>query len=535
MVMRRLDCVLEPKKDEVYDLYTKFKDQLADPSPVILRQVGLPFFNTSKYDLSRIKSDPTNVLMNFNNYVQGYSENVLDIIENFSISPLVEKLQKNKRLYLLIDKFTEFDLHPDKIDNHQMGSVYEELLRKFSEMSNEESGDHFTPRDVVKLLVSMVFGGDKEDLQGEGKIRSIFDPCCGTGGMLTIGKDWIHENINPDLKVDIYGQELNDVTYSICKSDLLMMDENPDNIRGPLSSLSEDQFQGRKFDYMITNPPFGVSWKSEKEFVDEEAKDPNGRFFAGTPRSSDGSLLFLQHLIHKMNPEGSRIGLVFNGSPLFTGDAGSGESDIRKWIIENDWLECIVSLPDRMFFNTGITTYIWIVTNKKSSDRKGKVQLIDGTSFFTSMRKNLGDKGKYINEDQTTHLFETYQNNEENEFCKIYPNSFFGYTKVVVEQPLIENGDIKTDKKGNPKPDTSKRDSERVPLSESIDEYYNREVKPHVPDSWMDRSKDKIGYEINFTKYFYKFTPLRSLEDISRDLKSLDDDIKQLSMEMTDE
>ena len=535
VVMRRLDCVLEPKKDEVYDLYTKFKDQLADPSPVILRQVGLPFFNTSKYDLSRIKSDPTNVLMNFNNYVQGYSENVLDIIENFSINPLVEKLQKNKRLYLLIDKFTEFDLHPDKIDNHQMGSVYEELLRKFSEMSNEESGDHFTPRDVVKLLVSMVFGGDKADLQGEGKIRSIFDPCCGTGGMLTIGKDWIHENINPDLKVDIYGQELNDVTYSICKSDLLMMDENPDNIRGPLSSLSEDQFQGRKFDYMITNPPFGVSWKSEKEFVDEEAKDPNGRFFAGTPRSSDGSLLFLQHLLHKMNPEGSRIGLVFNGSPLFTGDAGSGESDIRKWIIENDWLECIVSLPNRMFFNTGITTYVWIVTNKKSSGRKGKVQLIDGTSFFTSMRKNLGDKGKYINEDQTTQLFETYQNNEENEFCKIYPNSYFGYTKVVVEQPLIESGDIKTDKQGNPKPDTSKRDSERVPLSESIDEYYNREVKPHVPDSWMDRSKDKVGYEINFTKYFYKFNPLRSLEDISRDLKSLDDEIKQLSVEMTDE
>ena len=535
VVMRRLDCVLEPKKDEVYDIYTKFKDQLADPSPVILRQVGLPFFNTSKYDLSRIKSDPTNVLINFNNYVQGYSENVLDIIENFSINPLVEKLQKNKRLYLLIDKFTEFDLHPDKIDNHQMGSVYEELLRKFSEMSNEESGDHFTPRDVVKLLVSMVFGGDKEDLQGEGKIRSIFDPCCGTGGMLTIGKDWIHENINPDLKVDIYGQELNDVTYSICKSDLLMMDENPDNIRGPLSSLSEDKFQGRKFDYMITNPPFGVSWKSEAEFVKEEAKDPNGRFFAGTPRTSDGSLLFLQHLINKMNPEGSRIGIVFNGSPLFTGDAGSGESEIRKWIIENDWLECIVSLPDRMFFNTGITTYVWIVTNKKSSNRKGKVQLIDGTSFFTSMRKNLGDKGKYINEDQTTQLFETYQNNQENEFCKIYPNSFFGYTKVVVEQPLIENGDIKTNKQGNPKPDTSKRDSERVPLSESIAEYYNREVKPHIPDSWMDRSKDKIGYEINFNKYFYKFNPLRSLEDISRDLKLIDDEIKQLSLDMTDE
>lgn len=535
VVMRRLDCVLEPKKDEVYELYTKYKNQLDDPSPVILRQVGLPFFNTSKFDLSRIKSDPTNVLMNFDNYVLGYSKNVTDIIENFSMDPLIKKLHKNKRLYLLIDKFTEFDLHPNKIDNHQMGSVYEELLRKFSEMSNEESGDHFTPRDIVKLLVSFVFGGDKEDLQGEGNIRSVFDPCCGTGGMLTIGKEWVHENINPNLKIDLYGQELNDVTYSICKSDFLMSDENPENIRGPLSSISEDQFQGRKFDYMITNPPFGVSWKSEKEFVDEESKDPNGRFFVGTPRSSDGSLIFLQHLISKMNPEGSRIGLVFNGSPLFTGDAGSGESEIRKWIIENDWLECIVSLPDRMFFNTGITTYIWIVSNKKSDDRKGQVQLIDGTSFSTSMRKNLGDKGKYITEEQTQQLFEIYQNNEETEFCKIYPNSFFGYTKVVIEQPLIEDGRPKTDKTGNPKLDTSKRDSERVPLSDSIDDYYDREVKPHLPDSWMDRSKDKVGYEINFTKYFYKFTPLRTLEDISQDLNLLEDEIKQLSLGMTDE
>jgi len=533
VVMRRLDCVLEPKKDEVFELFTKYKDQLSDSTPVILRQVGYPFFNSSKFDLSRIKSDPNNVLMNFNNYVQGYSKNVLDIIENFSINPLVEKLHKNKRLYLLIDKFTEFDLHPNKIDNHQMGSVYEELLRKFSEMSNEESGDHFTPRDVVKLLVSFVFGGDSKDLQGEGKIRSVFDPCCGTGGMLTIGKEWIHENINPNLKVDLYGQELNDVTYSICKSDLLMMDENPENIHGPCSSISDDRLQGRKFDYMITNPPFGVSWKSEEEFVTEEARDPNGRFFVGTPRTSDGSLLFLQHLIHKMNPEGSRIGVVFNGSPLFNGDAGSGESEIRKWIIENDWLECIVSLPDRMFFNTGITTYIWIVTNKKSNERTGKVQLIDGSSFWTSLKKNLGDKGKYITEEQKDQLFSIYQKFEENEFCKIYPNSFFGYTKVVVEQPLVENGEIKKDRQGNPKPDTSKRDSERISLSESIEDYYDREVKPHLPASWMDRSKDKIGYEINFTKYFYKFTPLRSLGEISKDLKSLDDEIQQLSLEMT--
>ena len=313
------------------------------------------------------------------------------------------------------------------------------------------------------------------------------------------------------------------------------MNEDPDNIHGRCSSISDDRLQDNKFDYMITNPPFGVSWKSEEEFVKQEAKDPNGRFFVGTPRTSDGSLLFLQHLIHKMQPEGSRIGIVFNGSPLFTGDAGSGESNIRKWIIENDWLECIVCLPDRMFFNTGITTYIWIVTNKKSKERKGKIQLIDGSSFWTLMKKNLGSKGKYITEEQKDNLFKIYQDFEENEFCKIYPNNFFGYTKVVIEQPLIEDGKINKDREGNPKPDASKRDNERIPLSENIEEYFNREVKPHLPDSWMDRSKDKIGYEINFTRYFYKFTPLRSLEEITKDLKSLDEEIRQLSAEMTGE
>jgi type I restriction enzyme M protein len=349
--------------------------------------------------------------------------------------------------------------------------------------------------------------------------------------MLTIGKEWIKENINKDLKVELFGQELNDVTYAICKSDFLMSDENPENIQGPSSSLSEDQFHDRKFDYMITNPPFGVSWKSDEDFVKQEEKDSNGRFSVGTPRTSDGSLLFLQHLIHKMEPSGSRIGIVFNGSPLFTGDAGSGESEIRKWIIENDWLECIVSLPDRMFFNTGITTYIWIVTNKKSSDRKGKVQLIDGTRFHSPM-KNLGDKNKYITDEQAQQILEIYQNNKENEFCKIYPNNFFGYTKVVVEHPLIEDGNVKKDKQDNPKPDNSKRSNERIPLSESVDEYYNRMVKIYFPESWIDRSKDKIGYEINFSKYFYKFKPLRNLDEISQDLKLLDNEIERLFLDL---
>ena len=535
VVLRRLDCVLEPQKDKAFELHEKYKNKLKEFNSVIQSQLNLPFFNVSQFDLLRIKSDPNNVYKNFNNYIQGYSKNVLDIIENFQIDPLVTKLNKNKKLYLLIDKFTEFDLHPDKVDNHMMGSMYEELLRKFSEMSNEESGDHFTPRDIVKLLVSLVFDGDKENLKGEDKIRSIYDPCCGTGGMLTIGKEWIHKNINKKLKVELFGQELNDVTYAICKSDFLMADENPENIKGPHSSLSEDGHQDRKFDYMITNPPFGVSWKSDEEFVKNEAKDSNGRFTVGTPRTSDGSLLFLQHIIHKMEPKGSRIGIVFNGSPLFTGDAGGGESEIRKWIIENDWLECIIQLPDKMFFNTSITTYIWILTNKKSNNRKGKIQLIDGSSLGTSMKKNLGDKGKYIKDEDIENLKDIYLSNKENKFCKIYDNTFFGYTKITIEQPLIENGEIKKDKKGNIKTDSNKRDIERVSLFEDIDEYYNREVKPHLPDSWMDRSKDKIGYEINFTKYFYKFSKLRSLKDISKDLVSLDNEISELSRVIFDE
>jgi len=535
VVLRRLDCVLDPQKDKAFELHEKYKNKLKDFNQVIQSQLNLPFFNASKFDLLRIKSDPNNVYKNFNNYIQGYSKNVLDIIENFQIDPLVTKLNKNKKLYLLIDKFTEFDLHPNKVDNHQMGSLYEELLRKFSEMSNEESGDHFTPRDIVKLLVSLVFDGDKENLKGEGKIRSVYDPCCGTGGMLTIGKEWINENINKNLKVELFGQELNDVTYAICKSDFLMADENPENIQGPRSSLSEDSHQDRKFDYMISNPPFGISWKSEEVFVKNESKDPSGRFAAGTPRTSDGSLLFLQHLIHKMEPKGSRIGIVFNGSPLFTGDAGSGESEIRKWILENDYLESVIQMPDKMFFNTGIITYIWIVTNKKDLDRKHKVQLVDGSSFFTLMRKNLGDKGKFLSDDDIKNIQDLYLTNKENEFCKIFNNDFFGYKKITIEHPIIENGKIKKDKKGNIKADSSKRDSEKIPLSENVDDYFIREIKPHSPHSWMDVSKEKIGYEINLTKYFYKFKPLRDLDKIAKELKLIDEDIKKLTLEIVNE
>jgi type I restriction enzyme M protein len=527
VVLRRLDCLTEPFKDEVVELYNTLKDEIEDISPIIKKKTGLTFYNYSRYDLQRLKSDPNGLKINFPNYISGFSENVYQILENFQMDKPVEKLLKNKKLYTLIDKFTEVDLHPNVVDNHTMGQIFEELLRKFSEMSNETSGEHYTPRDIVKLLVSLVFSENQENLQGDGIIRSIFDPCCGTGGMLTIGKEWVKENISEDVRLNLSGQELNPQTFSICKSDFLIIGEDPDKIKLG-SSLSYDQFEGKKFDYMITNPPFGVSWKSEKGYIEEESKNPLGRFSVGTPRTSDGSLLFLQHLISKMKPEGSRIGIVFNGSPLFTGDSGSGESEIRKWIIENDWLECVISLPDQLFFNTGISTYIWIVSNTKNTNRKGKVQIINGSSFFKTMKKSLGSKRKYICDEQRGELIRMYSQFEENELIKIYPNEFFGYTKVTIEQPLVENGEVVKDKNGNPKPDSKLRDNERVPLSENIQEYFHREVKPHLPMSWMERSKDSIGYEINFTKYFYEYKPLRNLEEITHDLLELDKETEGL-------
>jgi type I restriction enzyme M protein len=528
VVLRRLDCLIEPHKDEVVSLYKELQESgLEDVSPIIKKKTGLTFYNYSDYDLQRLKSDPNGVKHNFNHYIGCFSENVLQILENFQLEKPVDKLVKNKKLYSLIDKFTEVDLHPNVIDNHTMGSIFEELLRKFSEMSNETSGEHYTPRDIVRLLVSLTFSGDKDTLKGEGIIRSIFDPCCGTGGMLTIGKEWVNENITEDVRFQLYGQELNPQTFSICKSDFLITGEDPDNIKLG-SSLSFDQFEGRKFDYMISNPPFGVSWKSEQDYILNESKNPFGRFSIGTPRVSDGSLLFLQHMISKMNPEGSRIGIVFNGSPLFTGDSGSGESEIRKWIIENDWLECIVSLPDSLFFNTGITTYVWIVSNKKKTNRKGKVQLIDGSSLYKTMKKSLGSKRKYIDEEQIQQILNSYTHFEESDISKIYPNEFFGYTKITIEQPLKENGNLVRNKDGTLKPDTSLRDYERVPLIEDIEEYFNREVEPHLPDSWIDFDKSKVGYEINFTKYFYQYKPLRSSEEITNDLLKLEEESQNL-------
>ena len=533
LVLRRLDCILDEdgRKEKAINTFNQYNGKVSEDvlPPIILRETNTRFYNTSQYDLSRLKADPNNIHLNFENYLNGFSKDVRDIIENFNLDQFIERLHKNNRLFIFCDKFTEVDLHPNQVDNHTMGQVFEELLRRFSEMSNETSGEHYTPRDVVRLLVSLLFAEHHEDLRGQGVIRSIFDPCCGTGGMLTIGKEYFREHINPLADLRLLGQELNAQTYAICKSDMLITGENPDNIQLG-SCLSEDQFQGERFDYMITNPPFGVSWKSEERAVKAEAQTANGRFSVGTPRSSDGALLFLQHMLSKMEDGGSRVGIVFNGSPLFTGDAGSGESEIRRWIIENDWLECIIALPDKLFFNTSISTYIWILTNRKSAARQGRVQLINAVDFYDKMKRNLGDKGVFISDTHIRQLVELYTNFEETEHSKIYPNDFFGYTKVTVERPLIEKREILgeerevvlRDKRGNPKPDPALRNYERVPLTEEIDDYYQREVKPHVPDSWLDRKKDKVGYEINLNRYFYQYTPLRSLKEIANEMLVLE-------------
>ena len=531
LVLRRLDCIIEPQKDKVISLYKELKDDIDDISPIIKKKTGLVFYNHSEFDLNRLKGDTSGLKINFNNYINGYSQNVFEILEHFQLEKPVEKLLKNNKLYILIDKLTEVDLHPNVVDNHTMGMIFEELLRKFSEMSNETSGEHFSPRCVISLLVSLVLSGGKENLKGEGLIRSMFDCCCGTGGILTIGKKWIEKNISEKIIINLFGQELNPQTYSICKSDFLITGENPDNIKLG-SSLSDDHFIGKKFDYQITNPPFGISWKSEEKFIISESENPNGRFSVGTPRSSDGSLLFLQHLISKFKDDNSRIGIVFNGSPLFSGDSGSGESEIRKWIIENDWLECIVQLPDQLFYNTGITTYLWILSKKKSKVRRGKIQLIDGSNHYHQLKKSLGSKRKEISEEGRNYILKVYNDFKENEISKIYPNEFFGYRKLTIEQPLVQDGVVVTDKKGIIKPDGSLRDTERIPLDVDIDQYFEKEVKPHLPNSWVDKDKTQIGYEINFTKYFYQYKPLRSVNDVLNDLMNLEKESDGLMKEL---
>ena len=635
-VLRRLDCVLEPTKDDVLARMKKLEGgKVKNVDPILCRVTGVPFYNTSRYTFEKLKGDPNNVAANLTNYIKGFSTRAREIIERFGFEEHIARLDKADRLYLIIRRFAEIDLHPDRVSNIEMGYIFEELIRRFNEASNEEAGDHFTPREVIRLMVNLLFMPDSDVLTTKGIVKTLYDPACGTGGMLSVAEDYVRE-LNPDAQLEVSGQDYNAQANAICGSDMMIKGQNIDHIAYG-DSFTDDRFPRHNFDYMLANPPFGVEWKPERDAVKREHENQGfgGRFGAGLPRINDGSLLFLQHMISKMKAPadgGTRLAIVFNGSPLFTGAAESGESNIRRWIIENDWLEAIVALPDQLFYNTGIYTYLWIVTNRKELGRRGKIQLVDGTSFFKKMRKSLGNKRNEVCDDQRDDITRLYGQLSDGDHIRIFDNADFGYQRITVERPLrlnfavtserlarleeskafvklatskkrkdskareaeIEAGrhtqllitsalcdlgpqgivknretfskqmkaafkkaDLKvpaalfkailmalaerdeaaevcTDKKGNPEPDPGLRDYENVPLTEDIDAYMQREVLPHVPDAWVDESKTKIGYEINFNRYFYQYTPPRPLDEIEADLKQIEGEIADMLAEVTE-
>lgn len=625
-VLKRLDSVLIDTHDEVIRLNNTLTYK--NKAPFLCKASGYKFYNISEFTFEKLKDDPDNLDENIGDYIKGFSDNAREILEAFNIYSQIERLEKEGLLYLIVSKFAdEIDLHPYRVSNTEMGYIFEELIRKFSEMSNETAGEHFTPREVIRLMVAVLFEPDMEKITDPSFMAKLYDPAAGTGGMLSAGISYAEE-LNEKAIIEVYGQELNQSTYAVCKSDTLIKGKGYENIYYG-NSFTEDGLKLEKFDYMLCNPPFGVEWKKYQAPIKDEAEEKgfDGRFGAGLPRISDGSFLFLQHMISKMKAPkdgGSRIGIVFNGSPLFTGDAGSGESEIRKWIIENGWLEAIIALPDQLFYNTGILTYIWILSNRKSKLRQGKIQLIDGTSFYERMRKPLGDKRKQLSEDDIKTIASIYGSFVEGEYSKIFDEEDFAYNKVTVERPLrlnfntsserlerlyqetafinlakskkkneearakgIEDGEklqksiiaalnkidetmlyknrdefekvvakelkkesisikapvkkailnalskkdetaeICRDKNGNPEPDSDLRDTEQIPVKEDIKDYFEREVLPYAPDAWIDEDKTKVGYEIPFTKYFYKYEELGNSDETLVEIKVLGNSIQE--------
>ena len=537
-VLRRLDCVLEPTKVDVLAEKQTREAAGLNPEAFLLRKSGQFFYNTSPLDLKKLMGDQDHIGENLRAYMQAFSPAVRDIFESFDFHTQIDKLAKSGLLYLVTEKFANIDLHPEVVSNAQMGAVFEELIRKFAELSNETAGEHFTPREVIRLMVNLLFIEDDQALTRPGVVRSIYDPTAGTGGMLSVADEHL-SSLNPSARLVMYGQELNPESYAICKADMLIKGQDVANIIFG-NTLSADGLHGKHFDYMLSNPPFGVEWKKiEKEIRKEAALlGYDGRFGPGLPRVSDGSLLFLLHLISKMRPAvdgGSRFGIVLNGSPLFTGGAGSGESEIRRYVLENDLVEAIIGLPTDMFYNTGISTYVWIVSNRKPAARRGKVQLIDASSFWQKMRKSLGSKRKELSPEHIediTRLFGRFKKSTRDgvPISRIFNNEDFGYWTITVERPQRDAaGQIvlgsKGKGKGKPVPDTSLRDTENVPLSEHVETYFKREVLPHAPDAWIDHDKTKVGYEIPFNRHFYVFKPPRPLAEIDAELKGVTDRI----------
>lgn len=540
-VLRRLDCVLEATKPAVLAENAAKTAAGLNPEPFLLRKAGQSFYNVSPLDMKKLMGDQDHIRENLYSYVQAFSPAVRDVFERFEFHTQVERLAKAGLLYQVTEKFVRIDLHPEVVDNHQMGLVFEELIRKFAEISNETAGEHFTPREVIRLMVNLIFVEDDEVLSKPGVVRTIYDPTAGTGGMLSIAGEYLAEH-NPGARLTVFGQELNPESYAICKADMLIKGQDVTSIAFG-NTLSDDGHPAKQFDYMLSNPPFGVEWKKvEKEVRKEhEQQGFNGRFGPGLPRVSDGSMLFLLHLIAKMPPAkdgGSRFGIVLNGSPLFTGGAGSGESEIRRYVLENDLLEAIVGLPVDMFYNTGISTYVWIVSNRKPAARKGKVQLIDASGFWQKMRKSLGSKRKELSDahiERITRLFGGFEeaSDDGKPISRIFKNEDFGYRTITVERPLKDEQGrpvlgAKGKQKGKPQPDSRLRDTENVPLDEDVETYFKREVLPHAKDAWIDHEKTRVGFEIPFNRHFYVFTPPRPLAVIDAELKRTTDRILQM-------
>jgi type I restriction enzyme M protein len=533
-VLRRLDCVLEPTKPAVLAEKMKREKAGVNPEPFLLRISRQFFYNTSPLGMKKLMGDQMNIDQNLRAYIHAFSPAVRDIFDSFDFHTQIDRLARSGLLYLVTEKFATIDLHPNVVSNAAMGHVFEELIRRFAELSNETAGEHFTPREVIRVMVNLLFIEDDDVLAKPGVVRSLYDPTAGTGGMLSIAGEHLAAH-NPDAQLVVYGQELNAESYAICKADMLIKGQDISNIKFG-NTLSADGLPGERFDYMLSNPPFGVEWKKIEREVRKEHEEQGheGRFGPGLPRVSDGSLLFLLHLLSKMRPAregGSRFGIVLNGSPLFTGGAGSGESEIRRHLLENDLVEAIIGLPTDMFYNTGISTYVWIVSNRKPPARKGFVQLIDASSFWQKMRKSLGSKRKELSDQHIEEITRIFGNCEQTTrdgvpISRIFRNEDFGYRTITVERPLRDEvGNVVLGSKGKgtgkPMPDADLRDTENVPLSEDVEAYFKREVLPHAPDAWIDHDKTRVGYEIPFNRHFYVFKPPRLLSEIDAELKQV--------------
>jgi len=624
-VLRRFDCVLAPTKPAVVKRYEQIRDRYKGEAldRVLDKVAGQRFHNHSPLDFAKLKGDPDHVEKHLLSYIQGFSANVRRIFDYFELETEIEKMREANILFLVVSKFAEVDLHPSSVPNEQMGLIFENLIRRFNELANETAGDHFTPREVIRLMVSILFIHDDKLLATPGTVRKLLDPACGTGGMLAEAQNYLREH-HAAARLYVYGQDYNKRAFATAAADMLMkqVDHNGggENVKYG-DSFTDDQFAGQRYDYFLTNPPFGVDWKKQQKEIQREHDKSgfDGRFGAGLPRVNDGALLFLQHMIHKFEPvrpaeqkHGSRLAIVFSGSPLFTGGAGSGESEIRRWIIENDWLEAIIALPEQMFYNTGIGTYVWIVTNRKEKRRKGKIQLIDARGIWSAggsadNKRSLGDKRRHMTAQQIEEVVRLYGRLEESPVAKIFPNAEFGYTRITVDRPLRLRFQITPERsdaflshypdladdlgaiqavlgttphldwnalsahidsllrrrKANWKApvrkafqtiftasssdaapvkgsgptglaaDATLRDFENVPLEEDIDAYFVREVQPHAPDAWMDRSKDKVGFEINFNRHFYVFTPPRTLAEIDAELEEAESEVVRLLRQVT--